>query len=205
MHAPETLQHLRRLCDRHGVLVGGGGGGGGGGRTGAMFAAEKAGVSPDIMTLGKALTGGIMPLAATIASERVFAAFYDDDPAHALMHGPTYSGHALACAVANASLDLFAGEPRLEQVAVIEDFLACALRPLSRSPAVRDVRVQGAVAAVEIAGEYDVEAARARFLARGTFIRPLGNVIYLSPAYTIAEDDLARLTTAITEEVSAFS
>ncbi|MDX1581197.1 MAG: adenosylmethionine--8-amino-7-oxononanoate transaminase, partial [Alphaproteobacteria bacterium] len=143
MHDAATLRALREICDRQGVLLIFDEIFTGFGRTGAMFAAEKAGVSPDIMTLGKALTGGITPLAATIASEAVFAAFYDEDPGHALMHGPTYSGHATGCAVANASLDLFAAEPRLEQVAQIEAQLKSALEPLLELPAVDDVRVMG--------------------------------------------------------------
>ena len=83
------------------------------GRTGTLFAAEAAGCAPDIMTLSKALTGGVLPLSAAISSEKVSAAFFSDDPSHALMHGPTFMGHALGCAAANASLDLFESEPRL--------------------------------------------------------------------------------------------
>ena len=113
------------------------------GRTGTMFACEAAGVVPDIITLSKALTGGTLPLAATIARRKVFDAFWSDDPKHALMHGPTFMANALACAAANASLDLFEREPRLQQVAEISAALARGLAPCRGLPGVKDVRVQG--------------------------------------------------------------
>ena len=113
------------------------------GRTGTMFACEQAGVVPDIVTVGKALTGGTLPLAATIARRKVFDAFWSDDPRHALMHGPTFMANALACAAANASLDLFEREPRLEQVRQISAALANGLAPCRGLAGVKDVRVQG--------------------------------------------------------------
>lgn len=201
MHDAATLQRLRALCDAAGVLLIFDEIFTGFGRVGAMFAAGKAGVTPDIMTLGKALTGGVAPLAATVASRRVFAAFYDDDPGKALMHGPTYTGHALGCAVANASLDLFEREQRLAQVEALEAALRAALVPLASSPAVADVRVLGAVGAVETARAFDVEALRSWFVEQGVFIRPLGRVIYLAPAYTIDAADLAALTRAVAAAV----
>ncbi|MBB5519639.1 adenosylmethionine--8-amino-7-oxononanoate transaminase [Amphiplicatus metriothermophilus] len=201
MHDAATLRRLRALCDAAGVLLIFDEIFTGFGRTGAMFAAEKAGVAPDVMTLGKALTGGVAPLAATVASRRVFEAFYDDDPGKALMHGPTYTGHALGCAVANASLDLFEREPRLAQVEALEKALRAALGPLAASPAVADVRVLGAVGAVETARPFDVEALRAWFIERGVFIRPLGQAIYLAPAYTIGAEDLAALARAVADAV----
>lgn len=197
----EVLKRLRELCDRHEVLLIFDEIFTGFGRTGALFAADKAGVVPDIMTLGKALTGGVCPLAATIASKRVFEAFYDDDAGKALMHGPTFCGHAMGCAAANASLDLFEREPRLEQVAAIERQLKEGLQELSFSPVVKSVRVLGAVGAVELARPYNVERARNRFIDRGTFIRPLGRVIYLSPSYVMEAGDLDKLISAIHDEV----
>lgn len=196
-----VLQNLRALCDRHDVLLIFDEIFTGFGRTGALFAADKAQVVPDIMTLGKALTGGVCPLAATVASKRVFEGFYDDDPAKALMHGPTFCGHALGCAAANASLDLFEEEPRLEQVARIEQQLTEGLSDLKRYGAVKDIRVLGAVGAVELTGAYNVERARARFIERGTFIRPLGRVIYLSPSYVMEAADLDQLLNAIHDEI----
>lgn len=201
MHDADTLRRIRAACDRHGVLLIFDEIFTGFGRLGEMFAADKASVAPDIMTLGKALTGGVTPLAATAASRRVYAAFHSDDPTHALMHGPTYSGHALACAAANVSLDLFESEPRLEQVRGLEAQMRQAFEPLRGKPGVADVRVMGSVGVVEMVEAFPLEQWRAWFIARGAFIRPLGRVIYLAPAYTIGHDDLAVLTGAITEAV----
>jgi len=205
MHDEATLRRLRAICDEAGVLLIFDEIFTGFGRTGAMFAGARAGIAPDIMTLGKALTGGVAPLAATIASRALFAAFYDDAPDKALMHGPTYTGHALACAVANASLDLFAGEPRLEQVAALETALETAFRPLENRDAVAAVRIMGAVGAVEMRAPFDVERSRQRFIDRGVFVRPLGRVIYLTPSYTISAEDLAALTRAVAAEVDFLS
>src|SRR5262249_47193325 len=154
------------------------------GRTGAMFACTSAAVTPDIVTLSKALTGGTLPLAATVASDKVFEAFWSDDPGHALMHGPTYMGNALACAAANASLDLFQREPRLRQVADIAVALEQGLAPCRGLPGVKDVRVTGAIGVVELDRIDDVDALRARFIEQGVFIRPFANVVYLTPAFT---------------------
>src|SRR5207302_6207450 len=112
------------------------------GRTGTMFSCEAASVAPDVMTLSKALTGGTLALAATIASRKVFDAFWSDDPARALMHGPTYMANALACAAANACLDLFEQEPRLQQVARIAAAMKRGLAPCHGMPGVKDVRVR---------------------------------------------------------------
>ncbi len=120
------------------------------GRTGSLFACSAAGVVPDNITLSKALTGGTLPLAATVATSRVFDAFWSDDPTHALMHGPTYMANALACAAANASLDLFAQEPRLAQVADIAADLERGLAPCRGMRGVKEVRVQGAIGVVEL-------------------------------------------------------
>lgn len=203
VHNAACLKRMREQCDAHGVLLIFDEIFTGFGRTGAMFAADKAGVAPDIMTLGKALTGGVAPLAATIADAKVYDAFHDDDPDKALMHGPTFTGYALGCAAANASLDLFETEPRLDQVKTIEQAFKEAFLPLSELPGVLDVRIIGAMGAVELAAPFDVEAAREAFIARGVFVRPLGRVIYLTPAYTIAPDDLECLTGAVVEEVKA--
>jgi len=197
MHSPQVLKTLRRLCDQAGVLLIFDEIFTGFGRTGEMFAAARAGVTPDIMCLGKAITGGVTPLAATIASSKVYAAFHSDNPDHALMHGPTYTGHALACAVANAGLDLFADGSLLKRVKKLEASLTSALAPAKELDSVADVRILGAVAAIEMADAFPIEAARKWFIDQGTFIRPLGRTVYLSPAYGIGEDDLSRLTDAI--------
>src|SRR6185437_7372771 len=155
------------------------------GRTGAMFACEAACVAPDIMTVGKALTGGTLPLAATLASARVFDAFWSDDPGHALMHGPTYMGNALACAAANASLDLFESEPRLLQSAEIAKKLTHGLGPCLGLPGVKDVRVRGAIGVVELDGIRDMNALKQRLVDAGVWVRPFRNIVYLTPALTI--------------------
>ena len=158
---------------------------------------------PDIIALSKALTGGTLPLAATIARKRVFDAFWSDDPAHALMHGPTYMANALACAAANASLDLLEWEPRLQQVANIARALDRGLARCRGLPRVKDVRVKGAIGVVEIDRIDDLDGLRARFVEEGVFVRPFGSIVYLTPAFTIAEDELARLTGAVVKVVGA--
>jgi adenosylmethionine-8-amino-7-oxononanoate aminotransferase len=202
-HAPEVLKRLRAAADRHGVLLFFDEIFTGFGRTGTMFACEQAGVTPDIITLSKALTGGTLPLAATVATQKVFEAFWSDDPTKALMHGPTFMANALGCAAANASLDLFEREPRLEQVAAIAAALRDGLAPCAGLPGVKDVRVMGAIGVVELDRIDDLAGLRARFIDRGVFIRPIGNVIYLTPAFTVTPDELARLTATIAEVVRA--
>ena len=187
------LKTLRALADRYELLLIFDEIFTGFGRTGAMFAFQEAGVVPDIVTLSKALTGGTLPLAATIARRKVFDAFWSDDPAKALMHGPTFMANALACAAANASLDLFEREPRLDQVAKIASALRHGLEPCRKLPGVKDVRVKGAIGVVELDRIENLNALRQRFIAEGVFIRPFGSIVYLTPAFTIAEDELARL------------
>lgn len=200
-HSPETLARIAELAERHGVLLILDEIATGFGRTGTLFAAEQAGVTADIVTLSKALTGGVLPLAATAVRGRVFEAFWSDDPAHALMHGPTYSGNPLACAAANASLDLFEREPRLAQAARIEAQLAAGLEPARALPGVADVRVKGAIGVVELESTPDVTALRSRFVEAGVWIRPIENVIYLMPALTIEAHALETLIDAILTEL----
>lgn len=197
MHGPEVLQALRRLADRHDTLLIFDEIFTGFGRTGQMFAADTANVVPDIMVLGKALTGGITPLAATIVRDAIYAPFDAPESDKALMHGPTFTGHALACAVAMASLDLFESEDRLAQVRHMEAQMTALLAPLAADARVADIRVLGAVAAIEAAVDFDIEAARAWFIDQGVFIRPLGRVIYLTPAYTITDSEIGQLTDAM--------
>ncbi len=199
LHEPEVLRRLRRLADRHGLLLIFDEIFTGFGRTGTLFAFEQAGIRPDIVTLSKALTGGTLPLAATVASSRVFEAFWSDDPSHALMHGPTFMGNALACAAANASLDLFETEPRLAQAQAISVALAAGLEPCRELPWVRDVRVLGAIGVVELDGIADREALKRRLVEAGVWVRPFGNVVYLTPALTISEDELASLMRAVAD------
>jgi adenosylmethionine-8-amino-7-oxononanoate aminotransferase len=200
-HDARALRRLRALADRYDVLLIFDEIFTGFGRTGTMFACEHAGVAPDIITLSKALTGGTLPLAATIATPMIFDAFWSDDPKKALMHGPTYMANALGCAAANASLDLFEREPRLRQVADIAIALEQGLAPCRDFPNVKDVRVKGATGVVELDRIDDLDALRTQFIEQGVFIRPIGNVIYLTPAFTISSDELKTLTDAIVKTV----
>ncbi|HVR59743.1 MAG TPA: adenosylmethionine--8-amino-7-oxononanoate transaminase [Pseudolabrys sp.] len=200
-HDARALRRLRALADRYDVLLIFDEIFTGFGRTGTMFACEHAGVAPDIITLSKALTGGTLPLAGTIATRRIFDAFWSDDPTKALMHGPTYMANALGCAAANASLDLFEREPRLRQVADIAIALEQGLAPCRDFPNVKDVRVKGAIGVVELDRIDDLDALRTQFIEQRVFIRPIGNVIYLTPAFTISSDELKTLTDAIVKTV----
>ncbi len=169
------------------------------GRAGSLFAIQQADVVPDIICLGKALTGGAINLAATVATADVFDAFLSDRPEAALMHGPTYMASPLACAAANASLDLFETEPRLAQSAAIEETLTRDLAPLAGLPGVVDVRVKGAIGAVEVAELHDLGWLKAQFVEAGIWLRPFGNVIYTMPPLTISEGELAAITGGIAE------
>src|SRR5579862_1861062 len=202
-HGAEVLRKLRAAADHHDVLLIFDEIFTGFGRTGSLFAFQEAGVVPDIITLSKALTGGTLPLAATIARRRVFEAFWSDDPAKALMHGPTFMANPLACAAANASLDLFEREPRLDQVAAISRALRIGLEPCRKLPGVRDVRVKGAIGVVELEHIENLNTLRQRFVAEGVFIRPFGSIVYLTPAFTIGQGDLDRLTSAVTAVLSS--
>src|SRR5689334_24181475 len=191
-HDAATLRRLRALSDHHELLLIFDEIFTGFGRTGAMFAFEQADVVPDIITLSKALTGGTLPLAATVARRNVFEAFWSDDPAKALMHGPTFMANALGCAAANASLDLFAREPRLAQVAKIEALLRSGLEPCRKLAGVKEVRVKGAIGAVELERIEDINVLRRRFIEEGVFVRPFGSIVYLTPAFTITEEELSK-------------
>jgi adenosylmethionine-8-amino-7-oxononanoate aminotransferase len=200
-HAAGVIQTLDVLCKRNGIplildeiFTGFG-------RTGTMFAMQQAGVVPDILCLGKALTGGTVPLAATVASKRIFEAFLSDDPETALMHGPTFMAYPLGCAAANASLDLFESEPRLAEAAAIETQLREELSRCRDSRGVVDVRVKGAVGVVQMDKPVDSVALRSRFVDMGMWIKPFGDIIYLTPPLVIGPQDLSKLTRAIEEVV----
>ncbi|HZP77031.1 MAG TPA: adenosylmethionine--8-amino-7-oxononanoate transaminase [Pseudolabrys sp.] len=196
-HDAEVLAHLRAVADARGLLLIFDEIFTGFGRTGTMFACETAGVVPDIVCLSKALTGGTLPLAATVARKHVFEAFWSDDAEKALMHGPTYMGNALACAAANASLDLFEQEPRLEEVGTLSQRLRDGLAPCRDVAGVSDVRIMGGIGVVQFERLPDLNALRARFVEEGVFIRPFGSIIYLTPAFNIGEEDMAKLTGTI--------
>jgi len=172
------------------------------GRTGRMFACEHAAISPDIICLSKALTGGYMPLGATLTTERVYEAFLSADRTRTFFHGHSFTANPLACAVALASLDLFRDTNALQQVHKMESWLRAGLGPLAALPSVGDVRVIGGVGIIELvtnkhnksAGGYldDIGPRLAQaFLERGLLLRPLGNVIYLMPPYVVTEGEMA--------------
>jgi len=196
-HNPAVLRTLRRLADRHDVLLIFDEIFTGFGRTGTMFAMQAAGIEPDIVTLSKALTGGTLPLSCAVANERVFAAFDSADPHRALMHGPTYMANPLACAAANASLDLFETGAWAADVARIEAGLREGLELCRALPGVVDVRVLGAIGVVEMDAPVERGPLCARFAELGCWIRPMGKVVYLTSPLVIGEGDLAVLTGAV--------
>jgi len=200
-HAASVLPRLRDAANRYELILIFDEIFTGFGRTGSLFACEAASVVPDIITLSKALTGGTLPLAATIARGKIFDAFWSDEPGDALPHGPTFMANALACAAANASLDLFEREPRLRQVADIAVALERGLAPCRGVPGVKEVRVKGAIGVVELEHIDDLERLRARFVAEGVFVRPFGSIVYLTPAFTIGAEELAKLTAAVTKVI----
>ena len=202
-HDAATLGRVRAAADRYGLLLIADEIFTGFGRTGALFACEAARIVPDIVTLSKALTGGTLPLAATVVRRPVFEAFLSDHADAGLMHGPTFMANPLACAAANASLDLFALEDRAAQVAAIETALLRDLAPCRRVSGVRDVRVKGAIGVVELDRIADHAALRRRFLEEGVWVRPFGNIVYLTPSFTIGESELAALTGTIRRVLGA--
>lgn len=202
-HSPDVLRHIRKAADDHNILLILDEIFTGFGRTGTMFACEQADIVPDIVTVSKALTGGTIPLAATIAQRHVYEAFLSDNPEHALMHGPTFMANPLACACANASLDLFEQEPRLAQVNHINTVLTEALEPCRALPGVKDVRTLGAIGVVELEKIENADALRTKFIQAGVWVRPFRNIVYLTPAFTISDAELLTLTDAIYKVLSS--
>lgn len=197
IHDDEVLRRLRVLADRHDVLLIFDEIFTGFGRTGDLFACQGAGVTPDIITLSKALTGGTLPLSAAVASRRVFEAFWSDDAGAALMHGPTYMANPLACAAAGASLDLFEAGGWRADVARIEAALRRGLEPCRGAAGVVDVRTLGAIGVVEFDASVDSGGLCQQFAALGCWIRPMGKVVYLTPPFVTTDAELAQLTGAI--------
>jgi adenosylmethionine-8-amino-7-oxononanoate aminotransferase len=196
-HSEDVLKKVADLCQKHDILLIADEIMTGLGRLGEMVACQRADITPDIITFSKTLTGGTVPLAATIASRRIFEAFLDDDPSKALMHGPTFMGNPIGCAAALASLDLFEQEPRLDQVKAIETQLIKELEPARELPAVKDVRVCGSIGVIETTGLGDVNILKKRFVEAGVWIRPFGNIIYTIPPYIIGQKDLTQITSAM--------
>lgn len=195
-HSPDTLAEIYRIVKKHDLLFIADEVMTGFGRTGMMFACEEAGIIPDIMCIGKALTGGTMTLAATLTKQHVFDAFLGDELEKALMCGPTFMANPLACAAANASLDLFESEPRLQQIEAIETQLYEELRPLKKLENVKDVRIKGAIAAVQLhhASWENMFEMRKKAQEAGVWLRPFGDIVYVMPPYTITKKELSTLT-----------
>ncbi len=200
-YSPDYLARVRALCDEAHVLLIADEIATGFGRTGRLFACEYAGITPDILCVGKALTGGTMTLAATLASGEVSAALGEGEPG-VFMHGPTFMGNALACAAANASLDLLAEGEWQDQVSAIGDQLTSELEACRALPAVADVRVLGAIGVVELHEPVDMSVVQPAFVEQGIWIRPFGELVYTMPPYVIESDDLSLITRGIREVVS---
>ena len=202
-HSPDCLVRIRRVCDRHDVLLIADEVATGFGRTGTMFAYQQAQIRPDILCVGKGLTGCSVGLAATIASAKVYEPFHSDRWEAALMHGPTYMGNPIACAAANASMDLFESEPRLEQAMSLQLQMEQRLPSLVECDHVDQVRCLGAIGAVRMKTAVDVAAATEFFVQRGVWMRPIRDTVYLAPAFTIEPDQLSQLCDAVVAYVQA--
>ncbi|MEV4561425.1 adenosylmethionine--8-amino-7-oxononanoate transaminase [Kitasatospora sp. NPDC049285] len=201
-HSPGYLRALRELCDAHDVLLVFDEIATGFGRTGELFAADHAGVSPDVMCLGKALTGGYLTLAATLCTTRV-ADGISRGEVPVLAHGPTYMGNPLATAVANASIDLLLRQDWRTEVKRIEAGLLDGLAPCAELPGVRDVRVLGAIGVVQLDAPVDMAAATAAATAHGVWLRPFRDLIYTMPPFITTDDDLATITRAVAAAAAA--
>lgn len=201
IYHPEYLTQARALCDEFNVLLIADEIATGFGRTGKLFACEHARISPDIMCVGKALTGGYMTLSATLTTRHIADTISQGD-AGCFMHGPTYMGNPLACAVANASLSLLEQGHWVNQVAQIEAQLKTELLPLKQAKSVKDVRVLGAIGVVEMVEPVNMAKLQKYFVDKGVWIRPFGQLIYIMPPYIISPEKLTKLTQAIEKAVN---
>ena len=204
-HSPEALAAVARIVREQGLLLVADEIATGFGRTGSMFACEQAGVVPDIVCLGKALTGGTLGMAATVATGEVFEAFCTDENEKALMHGPTYMANPLACAAAHASLDLFEQHPRLEQAQAIEKTLGERLAPCRSLAGVVDVRTRGAIGVVQVERLHSQAQLTRKFVQAGVWLRPFHDMFYLTPPLSITSEQLEQLASATVEVIADWS
>jgi adenosylmethionine-8-amino-7-oxononanoate aminotransferase len=195
-HDPRYLRDLRDICRRHDVLLVFDEIATGFGRTGELFAADHAGVSPDIMCVGKALTGGYLGLAATLCTTDIA---HTISSAGALMHGPTFMANALACAVSVASIEVLLGQDWRSAVAGISAGLSAGLEPARALPAVTDVRVCGAIGVIECRRPVDLAVATPAALDRGVWLRPFRNLVYAMPPFICTSGEIAQITSAMVE------
>ncbi|XVV10408.1 adenosylmethionine--8-amino-7-oxononanoate transaminase [Actinoplanes sp. CA-131856] len=195
-HHPGYLRVLREATSAYGIFLIFDEIATGFGRTGRFFAAEHAGVVPDIMCVGKALTGGYLTLAAALCTTAVAEAI-SNGAGGGLMHGPTFMGNPLACAVARASLRLLRDGAWVDQVRLIENGLRGGLEPLRGQPGVADVRVLGAIGVVQLDHEVDIRAATAAAVAHGVWLRPFRDLVYTMPPYVTGAEDIARITAGV--------